>query len=132
MKRGKCGDDLRHQKSSKQSSSHRLHLDPKEIEKFFGKLGDFPLSAEAIYDIRTNEGMAIHDWVLTEAGLQARLQALECPQSAGAFVVGLDGVNLALREAGIKWGRPAERPIPEGEGIAPKQSCYKNAIRHSG
>ena len=103
-------------------------LDPKEIKKLLEKLGVFSLSAEAIYDIRTNEGKAIHDWVQTDEGLQARLQALECPEATEAFVAGLDGVNLALRETGTKRGRPSERPKSEGEGDQPKQSCYKNAM----
>lgn len=103
-------------------------LDPKEIKQLLEKLGAFSLSAEAIYDIRTNEGKAIHDWVQTDEGRGARLGALECPGSTGAFVAGLDGVNLALRETGTRRGRPPERPMSEGEEIQPKQSCYKNAM----
>lgn len=72
----------------------------------------------------------MHDWVQTEEGLQARLETCECPQETSAFVVGLDGVNLPLREPGPKRGRPRERPTSDSHGDMqrPKQSCFKNAM----
>ena len=103
-------------------------LDPKEIKALLDKIGAFTLSAEAINDIRTNEGKAIHDWVQTAEGFDARLQAVDCPEETEAFVVGMDGVNLPLREAGPKRGRPQERPNATSPSDTPKQSCYKNAM----
>ena len=72
-------------------------MDPKEIKRLLRKLGTFSRSAEAIFDIRMDEGSAIHEWVQTEEGLQARVQATECPQATSAFVAGLDGVRLQCR-----------------------------------
>lgn len=103
-------------------------MDPADIKILFGKLGAFTLSKEAIYDIRTDEGRAIHDWIQTEAGLRSRLQSVECPEQTTALVAGLDGANLPLREPGPKRGRPAERPRGEEQVEQPKQSCYKNAM----
>lgn len=103
-------------------------MDPQEIKALLDKLGAFSLSKEAIYDIRTDEGTRIHEWVQTHEGLQTRLEAVDTPEGTEALVVGMDGVNLALREAGTKRGRPPERPKNELEPTKPKQSCFKNAM----
>jgi len=105
-------------------------MENKEISQLLGKLGCFSLSPSAIYKIRHDHGMAIHDWVQSEEGLQRKLEKLKCPEQTEALVVGLDGANLPLREPGPKRGRPQERPQAKDSGVKdqPKASCYKNAM----
>ncbi|MCF6312300.1 MAG: hypothetical protein L3J39_07590 [Verrucomicrobiales bacterium] len=64
----------------------------------------------AIYKIRLDHGLRIDQMVHSEEGLQARLEHLEVPDQTEAFVVGMDGANLPLREPGPTRGSPQERP----------------------
>ncbi len=45
-------------------------MDPRKIKALLDKPGAVSLSKEAIYDIRTDEGAGIHEWVQTLEGLQ--------------------------------------------------------------
>ena len=85
-------------------------MENREISQLFGKIAHFDLSTSAIYQLRLEHGKAIHDWTQSEQGHQARLQGLQAPEQTGALVVGLDGVNLALREPAPTRGRPRQRP----------------------
>ena len=110
-------------------------MENREISQLFGKIAHFDLSTSAIYQLRLEHGKAIHDWTQSEQGHQARLQGLQAPEQTGALVVGLDGVNLALREPAPPRGRPRQRPslknsaaVDPAAGERPRNSCYKNAM----
>jgi len=115
-------------------------MENREISQLLDMLKRFSLSTSAIYKIRLDHGLRIDQMVRSEEGLQARLEHLEVPDQTEAFVVGMDGANLPLREPGPKRGRPQERPKSNKnssksmrkQGAAPeptsKESCYKNAM----
>jgi hypothetical protein len=97
---------------------------PEETEQMLAKCAWFHPSATAIKNIVQEVGAFVetHTEEL-EAGVRAEERI---PPGTRVLVGSLDGVNVLLREPGIKRGRPGERPgIDETEERA---TAYKNAM----
>ena len=98
---------------------------PKETVQLLAKCAWFHPSATAIKNIvqEVGEFVEAHAEEL-EAGVRAEETI---PPGTRVLVGSLDGVNVLLREPGIKRGRPGQRPgIDETEERA---TAYKNAPR---
>lgn len=100
------------------------HLTAKEVERFLEKSGMFHPSEKAIKNMVNKSGDFIEDHIdeLNEA-----IRAEESiPEETAVVVASMDGVNVLLREAGQKSGRPKERPGDKQEEVS--VSSYKNAM----
>ena len=96
---------------------------PEETEQLLAKCAWFHPSATAIKNIvqEVGEFVEVH-----AEELDAAIRAEElAPAGTRVLAASLDGVNVLLREPGVKRGRPGERPgINESEARA---TAYKNA-----
>lgn len=100
------------------------HLTAMEVERFLEKSSMFHPCQQAIKNIVNKSGAFIEDHIdeLNEA-IRARETI---PEETAVVVASMDGVNVLLREAGKKSGRPKERPGEEVQEEA--ASSYKNAM----
>jgi hypothetical protein len=100
------------------------HNTPEETSKIIGKCSMFEIHPTTIKRIINHTGE------LLEANKDEMTEMLHSSQEhknlEGEVVVcSLDGVNVLLNEAGIKMGRPKERPDKE---VPKSESTYKNAM----
>jgi hypothetical protein len=100
------------------------HLTAKEVERFLCKSSMFHPSEQAIKNMLNKSGAFIEDHI-DELNEAVRTQEA-LPGETEVVVASMDGVNIMLREAGKKSGRPKERPGEERQEEA--ASSYKNAM----
>ena len=98
-------------------------MTPKEVEHLLSKSTLFQPSDTAIQQIIKEVGDFVeeHQECLNENIHQEET----LPQGTEVLVASMDGVNVLLREPGVKKGRPQQRP---GKPSSPPPSCYKNAM----
>lgn len=99
------------------------YMTAQETSRLLKKSSLFHPSTKAVYSILQETGELI------EANLKT-IQNTVLPQSpipekTEILVASMDGVNVLLREPGVKKGRPAQRP---GEPYKEPVSNYKNAM----
>lgn len=100
------------------------HLTPCEVEALLNKSSLFHPDEKTIQRVVTANGQWIeaHEVLLRQQVLKTE----EIPKETEVFSCSMDGVNLLIREAGSKTGRPVERPVSEEkEEVA---SAYRNAM----
>lgn len=100
------------------------HLTAKEVKSFLEKSSMFHPSEKAIKNMVSKSGVFIEDHIdeLNEA-----IRSEETiPEETTVVVASMDGVNVLLREAGKKSGRPKERPGEKRDKDT--ASSYKNAM----
>jgi hypothetical protein len=100
------------------------HVTPGEAEQLLRKCALFGPSATAIKHIVKPVG----DFIETRGeDLDSAIRAEEViPKEARVLVASLDGVNVLLKEPGVKRGRPAKRPGLDASPVQP--TSYKNAM----
>lgn len=100
------------------------HVTPQETEQMLRKCAWFHPSATAIKHIVKPIG----DFVEARGeDLDSVIRAEEeIPKGTRTLVASLDGVNVLLKEPGVKRGRPAQRPGLEASSVQP--TSYKNAM----
>jgi hypothetical protein len=100
------------------------HLTAKEVERFLAKSSMFHPSEKAIKNMVNKSGDFIEDHI---EELNEAIRGEETiPEETTVVVASMDGVNVLLREAGQKSGRPKERPGEKQEEVS--ASSYKNAM----
>lgn len=100
------------------------HMPPEEAVLLLHKCALSQPHATAIKHVVYNTGERITQH---KDELDARVRSEESvPDGIRVFVTSLDGVNVLLREKGVKMGRPAERPTGDVEEQTP--TTYKNAM----
>lgn len=100
------------------------HLTAKEVERFLEKSSMFHPSEKAIKNMVNKSGVFIEDHV--EELNEAIRSEETIPEETTVVVASMDGVNVLLREAGRKSGRPKERPGEKREETS--AASYKNAM----
>jgi hypothetical protein len=103
-------------------------LSPRELSEILADLGTFTLSAEAINDIINGDGARLRNHVSDETKRVELLESQAIPPETEIFVAGADGVNLLVREAGKKQGRPKQRPGGTSRAGEAETSSFKNAM----
>jgi hypothetical protein len=99
-------------------------ITPEETKQLFKKCTLFKPSTEAIKNIIEKTGMAMESHRVQLDQLMN--ESCQIPAGTRCMTVGLDGVNVLLREQGSTERRPKERPgISDSD--PEKLSCYKNA-----
>jgi hypothetical protein len=100
------------------------HMPSCEAEHLLRLCSLFQPSATAMQHIveKVSEEVEPHQEVL-DTTIRS---GVETPPETKVLVASLDGVNVLLREPGVRRGRPCERPREEPE--EPKNATYKNAM----
>ncbi len=101
------------------------HTHPREVLDITKRIAMFKPSEKAIRNVLKKIGRWIESNEDDALTLVAK-DELPMPK-ADVMVVGMDGVNVLLREKGKKAGRPTERPTV-GDETDESKSCYKNAM----
>lgn len=99
-------------------------ITPVEVETMLGKCALFQPSSTAIKHIVNEMG----EWVEENQSLVREQMHIgdAAPENTRVLATSLDGVNVPLREGGVKRGRPGERPgKQESTGQC---TTYKNAM----
>ena len=101
------------------------HLTPKEVEELLKKSSFFNPSATAIKNLINESAIVISK---NEEEINNQILKNECitPQ-AKILVSSMDGVNVLLREKGVKKGKKNQRPKIK-KTTEKKNTCYKNAM----
>lgn len=100
------------------------HLTATEVERFLEKSSMFHPSEKAIKNMVNKGGDFIEDHI---EELNEAIRGEETiPEETAVVVASMDGVNVLLREAGQKSGRPKERPGEKRRETS--ASSYKNAM----
>ena len=98
---------------------------PSEVEQFLKKSSLCQPSRTAIQNIINKDGSAM-ECVRPQLAVAAH-STQYIPQKTDALVASLDGVNVLLREAGLKKGRKPVRPTDTQTGVVSSTS-YRNAM----
>jgi hypothetical protein len=100
------------------------HMTAEETEQLLALCSLFKPSATAIKNIAEKVSQEIEPHRKT---VDKRVRSsITPPEPTQVLVASMDGVNVLLRERGVRRGRPCERP--RQEHTEPKQACYKNAM----
>jgi hypothetical protein len=104
---------------------------PGEVAEFCARMGRFEVSTSCIQDIIARDGAGMARMTEAEEDRMACRQ-IEVPEDTEVFVASLDGVNVLLREKGVRCGRPVQRPVgnaDKGDGEQGESpSSYRNAM----
>jgi len=100
------------------------HLTADETEQLFEKCAWFHPSATAIKNITDHIGDFVE--AHSEAIMPAIQQAEQISPATDILVASMDGVNVLLREPGVRQGRPSERPGLKT--TSSRNTAYKNAM----
>lgn len=99
-------------------------ITPVETETMLKKCALFQPSSTAIKHIVNGMGQWVEDHV---PAVREQMQINDAaPENTRVFGTGLDGVNVPLREHGVKRGRPGERPGKQEKAAQP--TTWKNAM----
>lgn len=100
------------------------HMTAQEAEQLLQLCSLFKPSATAIKNVveKVSQEIEPHQQTLDT---QVRFH-VKAPDQTKVLVASMDGVNVLLREPGVRRGRPYERPGPNAEES--KNATYKNAM----
>ena len=99
------------------------YMTAEETSRLLKKSSLFHPSTKAVYSVLQESGSFVEENLETIQNTVAQQSSL--PEKTEALVASMDGVNVLLREPGVKKGRPTQRP---GEPYKPPVSSYKNAM----
>lgn len=100
------------------------HMTAEETEQLFDKCSLFRPSATALKHIIEKVSREIEP---RREQLEAMIHGrIEFPQDGRVLVASMDGVNVLLRERGVRRGRPSERPGHQVHEA--KKTSYRNAM----
>ena len=102
------------------------HLIPKETQDLLKKSSFFNPSTTAIKNLIDESGEVIdqhNDQIFDQI-----IQNEKIPEQTKILACSLDGVNVLLREKGVKKGRKPQRPQISGDQGDESKTCYKNAM----
>lgn len=102
------------------------YMTAEETSRLLRKSSLFHPSAKAVYSVLQETGGLTEDH--QETIQQSVLQQSNLPAQTKVLVASMDGVNVLMREPGVKKGRPTQRP---SEPYKAPVSSYKNAMAGS-